>query len=83
MLPVVALDVQTGMTVLDMCAAPGGKTTFIAEKMNDDGQVFAHDIHDHKLLLIDANAKRLGLSSIQSKKGDSRQLVDVYGPAFI
>ena len=59
MLPVLALDVKPGMKVLDMCAAPGGKTTHIAEKMNDEGEVFAHDIHDHKLALIEANAARL------------------------
>ena len=59
MLPVVALDVKPGMKVLDMCAAPGGKTTHIAEKMNDEGEVYAHDIHEHKLALIEANADRL------------------------
>ena len=79
MLPVVALDVKPGMKVLDMCAAPGGKTTHIAEKMNDQGEVFAHDIHDHKLALIEANAARLGLTSITTKSGDSRNLVEVYG----
>ena len=52
MLPVIALDVKPGMKVLDMCAAPGGKTTHIAEKMNDEGEVYAHDIHEHKLTLI-------------------------------
>ncbi|MCZ2258835.1 16S rRNA (cytosine(967)-C(5))-methyltransferase RsmB [Sporosarcina sp. G11-34] len=78
MLPVVALDVKPGMKVLDMCAAPGGKTTHIAEKMNDDGEVFAHDLHEHKLALIEANATRLGLSSISTKSGDSRELVKLY-----
>ena len=81
MLPVLALDVAPGMKVLDMCAAPGGKTTHIAEKMNDEGEVFAHDIHDHKIALIEANAKRLGLTSIQTKSGDSRQLTEMYAPA--
>ena len=79
MLPVVALDVKPGMRVLDMCAAPGGKTTHIAEKMNNEGEVFAHDIHDHKLALIEANAARLGLTSITTKSGDSRNLVELYG----
>ena len=52
MLPVNALDVEPGMKVLDMCAAPGGKTTHIAEKMNDEGEVYAHDIHEHKMKLV-------------------------------
>lgn len=81
MLPVLALDVQPGMKVLDMCAAPGGKTTHIAEKMKDTGEVFAHDIHEHKLALIKANATRLGLTSIQAKSGDSRKLTDLYAAA--
>ncbi|WP_342509363.1 16S rRNA (cytosine(967)-C(5))-methyltransferase RsmB [Sporosarcina sp. FSL K6-2383] len=81
MLPVLALDVQPGMKVLDMCAAPGGKTTHIAEKMKDKGEVFAHDIHEHKLALIEANATRLGLTSIQAKSGDSRKLTELYAPS--
>ncbi|MBE1553512.1 16S rRNA (cytosine(967)-C(5))-methyltransferase RsmB [Sporosarcina limicola] len=81
MLPVLALNVSPGMKVLDMCAAPGGKTTHIAELMNNEGEVFAHDIHEHKLALIEANAHRLGLSSIKPKSGDSRKLVELYGPS--
>ncbi|HLR10794.1 MAG TPA: 16S rRNA (cytosine(967)-C(5))-methyltransferase RsmB [Sporosarcina sp.] len=81
MLPVQALQLSEGLKVLDMCAAPGGKTTHIAEKMNDQGEVYAHDVHDHKVKLIEKNAKRLHLSSIQTKSGDSRKLVDVYGEA--
>lgn len=78
MLPVLALDLKPGLKVLDMCAAPGGKTTHIAEKMNDQGEVFAHDIHDHKIKLIEKNAARLGLTSIKAKSGDSRKLDSVY-----
>lgn len=79
MLPAYALDVKPGMKVLDMCAAPGGKTTHIAELMNDDGEVIAYDVHKHKIKLIKDNARRLGLSSITAQSGDSRNLVDVYG----
>ncbi|MGG0668969.1 16S rRNA (cytosine(967)-C(5))-methyltransferase RsmB [Lederbergia citrisecunda] len=81
MLPVLALDVKPDMKVLDMCAAPGGKTTFIAEKMNDEGEIYAHDLHEHKLALIESNANRLGIQSIRTKSGDSRELESVYGPA--
>lgn len=79
MLPVQALQLEEGLRVLDMCAAPGGKTTHIAEKMNDTGEVFAHDLHAHKVKLIEKNAKRLGLTSIQAQSGDSRKLVETYG----
>ncbi len=78
MLPVNALDVAAGMKVLDMCAAPGGKTTHIAEKMNNEGEVIAYDIHEHKIKLIEKNAERLGLTAIKAKSGDSRKLLETY-----
>ncbi|MCM3756668.1 16S rRNA (cytosine(967)-C(5))-methyltransferase RsmB [Sporosarcina aquimarina] len=78
MLPVYALDVHPGMKVLDMCAAPGGKTTQIAEHLADTGEVHAHDLHEHKLDLIEENAERLGLKSIWTSSGDSRELTDTY-----
>lgn len=81
MLPVLALDLKSDMKVLDMCAAPGGKTTFIAEKMNDKGEIYAHDLHEHKLALIESNAQRLGISSIKTKSGDSRELESIYEPS--
>lgn len=80
MLPVYALDVQPGMKVLDMCAAPGGKTTQIAEHLEDTGEVHAHDLHEHKLQLIEENAERLGLKSIWTSSGDSRELGYTYAP---
>ncbi|CAK8054222.1 16S rRNA (cytosine(967)-C(5))-methyltransferase RsmB [Eupransor demetentiae] len=76
MLPVEALQVNEQVKqALDVAAAPGGKTTQIAENLPADGQVLALDIHDHKLKLIEQNAERLGLSEqIQVKKLDARKI---------
>ncbi|MCG3085321.1 16S rRNA (cytosine(967)-C(5))-methyltransferase RsmB [Anoxybacillus sp. LAT_35] len=73
MLVAYALSPNETDVVLDCCAAPGGKTTHIAERMNNRGRVVALDIHDHKVKLIEQQAKRLGLSNIEAKQLDSRQ----------
>ena len=67
----VVLDPKKGETVIDMCAAPGGKTTHIAELMSDSGKVLAFDIHEHKISLIQNTAKRLGIESVAAKVGDA------------
>ncbi|WP_409341072.1 16S rRNA (cytosine(967)-C(5))-methyltransferase RsmB [Paenibacillus sp. MBLB4367] len=63
-----------GMRVLDCCAAPGGKTTHLAEKMGDSGTIVACDLHPHKEQLIREQADRLGLSAIQTIVGDAEKL---------
>ncbi len=68
------LSPKKGDTVLDMCASPGGKTTHIAELMENEGRVLAFDIYEHKIKLIEENAKRLGLSIIEAKIMDSSVL---------
>jgi len=67
-----------GMRVLDCCAAPGGKTTHLAEKMDDLGEVWACDLHPHKGKLIEEQAKRLGLTSIRIQISDARRLGDCF-----
>ena len=59
-----------GDTVIDMCAAPGGKTTHIAELMNNRGKIYAFDVHEHKIELIKKNAERLGITIIEPKLSD-------------
>ncbi len=67
----IALDPQEGETVIDMCAAPGGKTTHIAELMKNKGKVRAFDIYEHKIELIKKNAQRLGISIIDASVSDA------------
>lgn len=81
MLPAYALDVQPGMRVYDMCAAPGGKTTHIAEKMNNEGELIATDLHKHKIKLIQENADRLGLTIIKPHVLDGRKATDEFEAA--
>lgn len=59
------LDPQPGETVLDPCAAPGGKTTYIAQKMGDKGAVVASDIDPDRLRTLEENKTRLGCRSIR------------------
>lgn len=65
-------------TILDACAAPGGKTTHLAELMNNTGEIQALDIHAHKLKLIEENAHRLQLSNIETKALDAREARRVF-----
>jgi 16S rRNA (cytosine967-C5)-methyltransferase len=68
------LDPQPGEVVIDACAAPGGKTTHIAELMGDTGKIWAGDRTASRLRKLKENAQRLHLKSIQIHTGDSRNL---------
>lgn len=74
MLVAEALDPEPGMSVLDCCAAPGGKTCHIAEMMQGSGLVLANDIHPHKAKLVEDQANRLGLTNIDISTGDASKL---------
>ena len=61
-----AFHPKKGETVLDMCAAPGGKTCAMAEYMENEGSILACDIHEAKLQLVEKEAQRLGISIIHT-----------------
>jgi 16S rRNA (cytosine967-C5)-methyltransferase len=65
LLAVRELDPQPGETVLDLCAAPGGKTTFIAQLMGNQGKIVAQDVSEDRLKLIKENCARLGVSCVE------------------
>ena len=69
------LDPHPGEKILDVCAAPGGKTTHIAELMKDKGQVTATDRSRKGVVKIDQNASRLGLRSIRTVQADMTKQV--------
>lgn len=65
------LGAQPGETVLDMCAAPGGKSFTAAEHMKNGGRLISFDLHENKLSLIKSGAKRLGISIISARQNDA------------
>ena len=66
-------DPKEGWNVLDMCSAPGGKSTHIATLMNNTGKVVSRDVFDHKIKLINATAKRLGITNIHAENFDASE----------
>lgn len=75
------LKPEPGMDVLDSCSAPGGKATHIAEKMLNEGIVYAHDLHKKKVKLIEEKQRTLGLSIIHATAHDARKLKEKYAEA--
>ncbi len=65
------LDPKPGERILDACAAPGGKTTHVAQKMENLGEIYALDLSKAKLDLIDGMSQRLGIKIITAIKGDA------------
>lgn len=65
---------KPGELVVDLCAAPGGKATHLAEEMEDQGAVLACDLHLRRLAAVRENARRLGLKSILPVVSDSRKI---------
>lgn len=65
------LDVSDGMQVLDLCAAPGGKTAYIAALMHNTGKIVALDRFESRLKLLRRNMQRLGMSSVQTVETDA------------
>ena len=71
-----ALDAKPGDCIADVCAAPGGKTFATAELMAGKGVIYAMDKYEHKLKLMEAQAKRAGIENIRLLKHDSTEPVE-------
>ena len=77
-----SMQIQDTDKVLDVCAAPGGKTTQIAQALGNDGHVDALDIHPKKLKLIQKNVLRMHLNDrVSTHALDARKCGQVFGPA--
>ena len=65
---------RAGEKVLDLCAAPGGKTTHLAEIGGEGAEIFALDISPERLRLVEQNARRLGITNVRTCVGNARRL---------
>lgn len=76
------LNPQAGDIILDACAAPGGKTTYIAEIMKNNGEIIAWDLHEHRVKLIKETTKRLGINIITTEVKDASKFDEKYCEKF-
>lgn len=71
MLVGLAADPKTGDKVIDVCAAPGGKSIHVADLLNGSGHVEARDLTDYKVGLIEENIERCGFTNMTAKRADA------------
>ena len=72
-LTAIAADCRPGTVLIDVCAAPGGKSFAAAMAMKNQGEIVACDIHPHKLQLLQRGAERLGVTCLRTELADGRQ----------
>jgi len=77
--PVMSLAPQPSEKILDMCCAPGGKTTYIAQLMKNKGQIVANDINKDRLKSVKANMHRMGVANAVVTNYDARSFPAVMG----
>lgn len=68
-----ALELKPGQTLLDVCAAPGGKSFTAAQELENTGRVLSFDLYPHRVKLIEEGARRLSITNLTAKVGDASQ----------
>ena len=76
------LNPEPNEKVLDACSSPGGKTTYMAELMNNQGKITAWDLHEHRVKLVDKSANRLGITIIETEVKDATIYEEKYFEYF-
>lgn len=76
------LKPKAGQEILDICAAPGGKTTHVAQLTDDKASITAMDLYPHRVKLIEETAKRLGIKSINVKVKDATEIEESFYNKF-
>lgn len=76
------LNPKPGESVLDACSSPGGKTTYMAERMQNEGEIVAWDLHEHRVKLVEHAARRLGISIIKTEVKDATKYQEGYQEKF-
>lgn len=82
MAPATYLDAQPGECVLDLCAAPGGKTTQIASSMNNQGILVCNEIHPTRAKILSENVERMGIRNAIVTNETPQRLVEAFGAYF-
>ena len=77
-LPVLALNPQPGEKILDMCASPGGKTTYIGQLMKNEGLLVANDLKKERIKSLFFNIHRLGIKNSIITNYDGREFAKLY-----
>ena len=78
----IALEPEKNDIILDACSSPGGKTTYLAEMIENAGKIEAWDIHEHRTKLVEKTAKRLGITNIQVNVNDATIYNEKYKEKF-
>lgn len=77
-----ALSPKPGQRLLDLCAAPGGKTAFMAELMQNRGEIVACDLHPHRVTLMENTFRRMGAEIVRAEQRDATVFAEEYEEAF-